>query len=126
MARYSGFCADERRHALYIRDSYTCCYCGTVLAPGSAHLSLDHLKTWAAMEREGGRLDHSNTNLVTSCKSCNCSRQDRPLADFAPGGALQRIAIQISRPVDMAAGKAAWQADRARRGYGVTSAEKAS
>lgn len=118
--RYSGFCTDQRRHALYIRDGYTCCYCGTTMEPGSEQLSLDHLKTWSASVKAGERPDHANTNLVTCCKLCNSGRGDKGLEDFAPRGALVRIAIQISKPVDLAAGRAAYSAERARKGLAVT------
>jgi 5-methylcytosine-specific restriction endonuclease McrA len=112
MARYSNWITGQRRHAIYLRDNYTCVYCGAVMAPGDARLTLDHLLAWHTLEQRGQRPDHSSTNVVTCCSACNSSRQDRLVKDFAPGGALARIAVAISTPVDLEAGRAAWLAQR--------------
>lgn len=119
MSRYSGWIRDERRWGIYERDSYTCCHCGTDLRERHEALSLDHLRPWAVMEAAGEKLDHSNTNLVTCCALCNSSRQDKPLEQFVPAGALVRIAVQITKRVDTKAGMRAYNADRLSRGYAV-------
>jgi len=63
-------------------------------------VTLDHLLARSA----GG--DNDARNLVTACKSCNSSRQDRPWADFAPGGARDRILTLIARPLNIELAKA--------------------
>ena len=76
---YKGVCCrKDLRLAIYLRDSFRCVYCCQDLH--GAHptdITLDHVV--AAID--GG----SNTpnNLVTACRACNCSRQDKPLARFA-------------------------------------------
>ena len=76
----------EKRLALYIRDSFTCAYCGSDLRDAAAEsVTLDHLVPRSA----GGSNDA--TNLITACRSCNSSRQDRPWIDYATGGARDRI-----------------------------------
>jgi len=57
------------RHNVFLRDSYTCQYCGGVF--NSDQLTLDHVlplskggpKTWE--------------NIVTSCSKCNCKKDDK-------------------------------------------------
>lgn len=76
----------DLRLALYLRDRFTCCYCGTDLHSAEPfNVTLDHLLPRA----NGG--GNEPTNLVTACRSCNCSRQDRVWADYATGGAVDRI-----------------------------------
>jgi len=76
----------DKRLALYLRDGFCCVYCGRNLRGATAaEYGLDHLNA----RHEAGH--HHAANLATACRSCNSSRQDRPLADFAPGGALDRI-----------------------------------
>jgi len=91
----------ERRLALYIRDNFTCMYCGRNLKNATpAEIGLDHL----VCSSKGGT--NENTNLVTCCRSCNSSRCDRDLADFAPGGALERIEVQRFAFVNLPLAKA--------------------
>ncbi|HEY8426802.1 MAG TPA: HNH endonuclease [Sandaracinaceae bacterium] len=52
----------SRRH-VYMRDDYTCQYCGA--RPGVKELNLDHV----VPRSRGGRSTWEN--LVTSCRSCN-------------------------------------------------------
>ena len=68
----------EKRLAIYLRDSFRCVYCCADLHDAApTDITLDHIRT----KSDGG----SNTpdNLATSCRACNCSRQDKPLARFA-------------------------------------------
>ena len=86
----------EKRLALYIRDGFGCAYCGRDLrgcAP--ADVTLDHLLPRSA----GGTNDA--TNLITACRACNSSRQDKPWIDFAPGGARDRIEQLRHSPLNM-------------------------
>lgn len=91
----------ERRLGIYIRDGFTCMYCGRDLknAP-AADVTLDHLIACS----KGGT--NENTNLVCACRSCNSSRGDRDLETFAPGGAQERIAVQRYLPVNLELAKA--------------------
>jgi 5-methylcytosine-specific restriction endonuclease McrA len=103
----------ERRLAIYLRDEFHCAYCGDDLHGASPlNVTLDHLlpkSTWMQMtesEKDCTGLKSVNDadNLVTSCRACNSSRGNKALQDFAPGGALNRITILISRalPMDLA------------------------
>jgi 5-methylcytosine-specific restriction endonuclease McrA len=68
----------EKRLAIYLRDSFRCVYCcGDLHSADSRDITLDHLTPKA----DGG--SNKETNLVTACRACNCSRQDKPLARFA-------------------------------------------
>ena len=77
--KYKGVCIrPDLRLAIYLRDRFTCVYCCKDLH--GAHptdITLDHITP----DSKGGSNDASN--LVTACRSCNCSRQDKPLARFA-------------------------------------------
>jgi len=68
----------EKRLAIYLRDSFRCVYCCQDLHDADPRdITLDHIKAKA----DGG--SNLETNLVTACRACNCSRQDKPLARFA-------------------------------------------
>ena len=68
----------DKRLAIYLRDHMTCLYCLRDLHDADpADITLDHL----VCRSDGGANDE--TNLVTSCRSCNCSRKDQPLSRFA-------------------------------------------
>lgn len=91
----------DKRLAIYIRDGFQCAYCGRDLKDAEPHeVNLDHL-----LPRSAGGSNEA-TNLVTSCKSCNCSRQDKPWVDFAPGGARDRIEQLRNRPLNRKLAKA--------------------
>lgn len=76
--QYRGVCLrKDLRLAIYLRDSFRCVYCCRDLhGAAPMDITLDHVKANA----DGG--SNSPTNLVTACRSCNCSRQDKPLAKF--------------------------------------------
>ena len=75
---YKGVCVrKDLRLAVYLRDSFRCVYCCADLH--GAHptdITLDHV----VAESDGGSNEPSN--LVTACRHCNSSRQDKPLARF--------------------------------------------
>ncbi len=99
----------EKRLALYLRDEFTCLYCGRNLKTAApADITLDHLLP----RHFGGTNDP--TNLVTACRSCNCSRQDRPWVDFAPGGARERIEQRRQEPLNLTLAKALISGEQAR------------
>jgi 5-methylcytosine-specific restriction endonuclease McrA len=56
----------EKRHAIYVRDGFTCKHCGE---PGK---TLDHV----VPRSEGGSNEASN--LVTACGKCNYGRKKTP------------------------------------------------
>jgi 5-methylcytosine-specific restriction endonuclease McrA len=91
----------DKRLAIYIRDDFRCAYCGRDLKDASPEeVNLDHLLPRSA----GGSNEASN--LITACKSCNCSRQDKPWIDYATGGAIERIEQLRNRPLNRALAKA--------------------
>jgi 5-methylcytosine-specific restriction endonuclease McrA len=68
----------DKRLAIYLRDRFACLYCLEDLhGADPADITLDHI----TCKSDGGS-NHEN-NLVTACRSCNCARQDKPLARFA-------------------------------------------
>jgi 5-methylcytosine-specific restriction endonuclease McrA len=68
----------ERRLAIYLRDRFTCLLCTRDLHDADPRdITLDHIKPKA----DGG--SNHESNLYTCCRSCNCSRQDKPLARVA-------------------------------------------
>lgn len=68
----------DKRLAIYLRDRFTCLYCCRDLhGADPADITLDHIRCQA----DGG--SNHESNLVTCCRACNCSRQDKPLARFA-------------------------------------------
>src|SRR5262245_456091 len=79
------WCRKDKRLALYLRDGMRCVFCNTDLTDSPDQRSLDHL----VCRSKGGSNDPRN--LATSCISCNCARQDRPLAQFASPEARRTI-----------------------------------
>lgn len=92
----------ERRLAIYMRDGFCCMYCGTDLQKltDPKGMSLDHL-----MPRVLGG-NNESSNLITVCRSCNSSRNDKPWQSYATGGAIERILEQIGKPVNVKLAKA--------------------
>jgi 5-methylcytosine-specific restriction endonuclease McrA len=66
----------EKRQALYKRDSFTCVYCGKKMRQGSKLLTIDHVQP----QQLGGT--NAARNLVTACKNCNSSKQNKSLRGF--------------------------------------------
>lgn len=97
----SNWITKERRLAIYIRDEFTCCYCGANLKNAKPeNITLDHLVPRNPLVAHGNGGNES-TNLVTACRSCNSSRQDRPWLDYATGGARDRIETRRYQPVNI-------------------------
>ncbi len=116
--RTSKFVTPEKRAAIYIRDEWTCVYCGrpprgarfrthkTAIYPG---LALDHV-----IPRSRGGSNEA-TNLVTCCDECNRRKADRTVEEWAAQlamyerarlrGVEARIAAAIAKPIDLDAGK---------------------
>jgi len=76
---YKGVCIRrDLRLAIYLRDRFACLYCLRDLHDADpTDITLDHVQANA----DGGSNEPSN--LITACRSCNCSRQDQPLSRFA-------------------------------------------
>lgn len=70
----------EKRKAIYLRDGLECVYCGD-----SDRLTLDHICPRVKGGNNGAR------NLVTACLSCNSSRQDRSVREFAGEKLVRKI-----------------------------------
>lgn len=68
----------DKRLAIYLRDKFCCIYCLRDLhGAAPSDITLDHVKCHS----DGG--GNGEDNLVTACRSCNCSRKDQPLDRFA-------------------------------------------
>lgn len=83
----------EKRLAIYLRDHFTCLYCGKDLhaVEDPREIQLDHL-----VSKVDGGSNHES-NLVTACMKCNCSRQDKPWKQFASVTAREIIKRNIKR-----------------------------
>jgi 5-methylcytosine-specific restriction endonuclease McrA len=67
----------ESRLAIYLRDSFRCLVCCRDLHDADPRdITLDHITP----KVDGG--NNKPENLYTCCRTCNCSRQDQPLARF--------------------------------------------
>jgi hypothetical protein len=76
--RYKGVCVrPEKRLAIFLRDEFTCAYCGKDLHDvPSTQITLDHVNPYSKSK------SNDPSNLVTTCRSCNSARQDKPLHKF--------------------------------------------
>lgn len=84
--RIGAWITPLRRLALYLRDRFTCQYCGRDLSGAAPReISLDHLRC----RSHGG--DNGNANLVTACVTCNTGRGNAPWRKYATAGAIERI-----------------------------------
>lgn len=83
MSQYSVKFHEDKRHAVYARDGYKCAYCGHHDETKSGGgLSLDHIVAReAGGEAQSGKTDGA-TNLITTCGSCNYSKQAKTPREF--------------------------------------------
>jgi len=65
----------EKRLAIYMRDNFSCLWCGKSHDNG-ALLQIDHL----IPQSKGG--DNEPNNLLTACKPCNDRRGDMSVEEF--------------------------------------------
>jgi len=80
------------RLAIYLRDEFRCVYCGRDLhGAAPAEITLDHVHPWS----KGGENDASN--LITACRSCNCSRGARTVASYADAHTRAAVKRQTAR-----------------------------
>lgn len=59
------------RARLYLRDNYSCCYCGLNMVDKSRARCLDHIIPYS----KGG--SNEDDNLTTCCKKCNAKKSDK-------------------------------------------------
>jgi 5-methylcytosine-specific restriction endonuclease McrA len=85
----------DARLAIYLRDRFTCLLCARDLHDADPRdVTLDHITP----RKDGG--SNKPTNLYTCCRSCNCSRQDRPIERTAsPEAARARGRPALRRQV---------------------------
>jgi 5-methylcytosine-specific restriction endonuclease McrA len=82
----------DKRLAIYLRDRFTCLYCLKDLSDAApTDITLDHI----VPKSDGG--SNAETNLVTACRACNCSRQDKPLARFAGTETRKHVRRNLAR-----------------------------
>lgn len=82
----------DKRLAIYLRDGFICLWCDRDLhGADPKDITLDH----AIPRSKGG--SNSETNLFTSCRSCNSFRQNKPLKKVATAYHVQRIARHRKR-----------------------------
>jgi 5-methylcytosine-specific restriction endonuclease McrA len=92
----SSWIRKNKRLALNLRDGFKCAYCGKDLKDSSPRdVTLDHL-----LPRSCGGSNEA-TNLITACLRCNSQRGNRPYADYATGGAIDRIEQLRYSPLNM-------------------------
>ena len=101
----------EKRLAIHLRDGLSCGYCGAGLEDGIT-FTLDHV---IPVKHGGG---NQATNLITCCLTCNSSKQERSLVEFAAAVAnyrnhgvtaddiIEHVAVCTARPLPMAEAKA--------------------
>lgn len=85
----------EKRLALYMRDNFSCLYCGAGIEQGEVTLSLDHVKHWAG---------NHESNLVTACMDCNMGKGWKSLNTFlkrfrAPDKIRERVQRALAKPI---------------------------
>jgi len=93
--RYKGVqIRPDLRLAIYLRDRLTCVYCLRDLHGAHPHdLTLDHL----VPDSEGGSNDPAN--LVTACRTCNCSRRDTPLRRWTSAAVRAHVRRNTRRAI---------------------------
>lgn len=105
--RSSSWIRREKRVAIYIRDGFTCMYCGADLRDAPPHrMGLDHL-----VPQSNPRCTNHERNLVTACVTCNSARQDKPVAKFAAPGAVKRIRRNVRRKLNIDVARALLRED---------------
>lgn len=84
-----------RRLAVYMRDGFSCVYCGESLNRHRPEtITLDHVDSRAYF----GTPDHSNDNIVTCCIPCNKAKGDRLLVEWNPA-MVDRVNAATGREV---------------------------
>ena len=104
--RSSKWITPVRRLALYIRDGFSCSYCGRDLRDAEPReVTLDHLLPRC----KGGT--HADRNLVTACGRCNYGRKETRWTAYATPGARDRIRRAVRRVTNRALARAVLRGD---------------
>lgn len=77
MSRYSKDATVDwkaQRKRVLDRDDWVCAYCGKDLVGSDA--TVDHV---VAVKHLGHEYDYNDDELVSACRSCNSSKQDRTI-----------------------------------------------
>ena len=92
----SSWITREKRHAIYLRDNFTCQYCLRPLfwaENWATDITLDH---WVPRSKTKRRNPNSEKNLVTACRSCNCGKNNRKVTDWV---VVNRVKRQMRIPL---------------------------
>jgi len=82
----------EKRLAINLRDNFTCVYCLADMHNSDPRdITLDHIK---CRSNGGG---NGSENLITACRSCNSSRQDKPLSRYAGPETVKHVRRNAKR-----------------------------
>jgi 5-methylcytosine-specific restriction endonuclease McrA len=73
------------RFQIFLRDNFTCIYCGRTSFTHNIELQLDHV-----VARNNNGTD-SIDNYATSCKDCNLSKKDKKLSQETEQKILSEI-----------------------------------
>ena len=87
----SSWIRPEKRLAINLRDGMACAYCGKNLTGAEPSDVTPRPTSSPATSRSPTAAAATRPRtLVTACRSCNSSRQDKPWVDYATGGARDR------------------------------------
>jgi 5-methylcytosine-specific restriction endonuclease McrA len=93
-ANGSKWIRKDARLAIYLRDKFTCIYCLRDLSDAAPmDVTLDHIIPWI----DGG--SNGPDNLITACRTCNSSRQDKPIERFTSAETCKHIKRNTARPM---------------------------
>ncbi len=102
----SKWCREEKRYAIYARDSFTCVYCGRNCTNDAGLLNLDHIVPACTFSADDMMKNHES-NLVTACVSCNNKKGSQDIRDFVRCSIKRAKIIAHARntPIDRTNGK---------------------
>lgn len=104
----SNWIRREKRLAIYLRDSFTCAYCGAKLHNAKPRqVTLDHIDPVCSAG------NNEATNLVTCCKPCNDRKSGRPIHEFLKGnaGAIALVYLRAGLSLNLDLAKALLRGD---------------
>lgn len=82
----SKWITPHKRLAIYLRDNFCCVYCGANLKnSNSQDRTLDHI---VPKSKNG---TNKSTNLITCCKKCNSSRNNKSIYKFTNKEIIKKI-----------------------------------
>lgn len=106
ITRSSSWIKPERRLAIYMRDHFQCVACGVDMEDMDPNMvTLDHVlskhtysKLTPAEQLAFGSVNKTS-NLVSCCKPCNSSKQDRDV--YSTMGAMKRVQYATRQPINI-------------------------